>query len=102
MSALLVIIALVVGYLVLKGRKVTIEPPAGEEAFGQPQDIFPSSAALGALPKYSLGTTFHHKETGEKVEVISSPDIVDGEYAIRWPSGGIGYIHQSSFEEFFV
>ena len=53
------------------------------------------------LPMYSPGVTFHHKDTGEKVEVLQAPEIVNGEYKIRWPSGAIGYIHESSFKEFF-
>lgn len=95
----LVILAIVAAFYILR-PKVTIAPtgetpPAATELFGE--QPFP----VDGQPIYSIGQTFHHRETGEKVEIIRSPEIVDGEYAIRWPSGDIGHIHQSSLKEFF-
>lgn len=98
MSALLLIIALVIGYLVIKGRKVTVEPPAGEEPFDIFSGITPSAQAGDG---YYTGQTLYHKETGEKVEILRLPEIWNGEATIQWVDGGTGEIHRSSLREFF-
>lgn len=90
----------VVGIAFLLGRRKASEPLPGESPLkvAVAAELFPPESRL---PLYDPGQTFHHKDTGQKVEVVQAPEIVDGEYAIRWPSGDVGYIHQSSFEEFF-
>lgn len=102
MSVLVIVIAIGIAFWVAR-RKAPIEAtpsyegdvqlmalPSGEQAF--PQDN---------IPLYAIGETFYHKDTRQKVEIIASPAIVNGEYTIRWPSGSTGHIHQSSLREFF-
>ena len=98
MPVLLLITALVIGYLVMKGRKVTIEPPAEEEPFDIFAGITPSARASDG---YYAGQVLYHRDTGEKVEIMEIPEIWNGEATIRWIDGGTGKIHHSSLKEFF-
>lgn len=96
MTAVLAIAA-VLGIAYVIRRKPTVALPEAERVFIEEQ-LFPSEARL---PIYSPGMNFYHKETGEKIEILQAPEIVNGEYKIQWPNGEIGYIHESSLKEFF-
>lgn len=112
MSTTLAILAAIgAGYFILKKRddvRPGTEIPereVPESMFPWPEDKdvsqVPVSEITERLPVYQPGKVFHHKVTGEKIEVLIAPEIVNGEYKIQWPDGSIGYIHESSFKEFF-
>ena len=106
MTAILAIAAVLgIAYVLRRGKPVAAlpdEPVSLAKSLWEEQEFPGAPKTEVKLPIYSPGVVFHHKGTGEKVEVLQAPEIVNGEYKIQWPSGEVGYIHESSFEEFFV
>lgn len=97
MSAIILLAIVTLGFLI--SRNLQAKLPVVEQA----DTYIPHGTVVTTsdLPMPISGDTFHHKDTGEKVEVISTPQFAGDEYTIRWPDGSIGYIHESSLKEFF-
>ncbi len=51
---------------------------------------------------YSVGDVLIHNETRQKVTIMRTPSILDEEYAIKWPNGELGYIHEAQLIDWFT
>ncbi len=94
-------IAGAVGYFALRKPKVV------EEARIPPPIIPPTvsevaKAIAPKMPALSFGDSFVHNETGQIIKILKVPSVVDGEYAIEWPSGATGYIHEAQLKSWFT
>ena len=105
MWAVLVIVGItgIIGYLALRKPKVKPKVAPAPPLVAAPTFSNTVEAIAVKMPTRSLGETFIHNETREKVRLVAiEPNVDSGEYHIEWPSGAVGKIHEAQLKEWFT